>query len=51
MGGDQEKSVIEKFLEDNILFLGPDPEIMESHQMAPVSEREKNAMEGFKNAD
>lgn len=51
MGGDQEKSVIEKFLEDNVLFLGPDPEIMESHQMAPVSPREQAALAAFANAD
>ncbi|MBX9607916.1 MAG: hydantoinase B/oxoprolinase family protein [Gammaproteobacteria bacterium] len=51
MGGDQEKSVIEKFLEDNVLFLGPDPEIMESHQMAPVSARETEAMAAFNNPD
>jgi acetone carboxylase alpha subunit len=51
MGGDKEKSVIEKFLEDNVLFLGPDPEIMESHKMAPISEREEKAMASFSNAD
>ncbi len=51
MGGDKEKSVIEKFLEDNVLFLGPDPEIMESHKMAPITDREQKAMAGFSNAD
>ena len=38
MGGDQEKSVIEKFLEENVLFLGPDPEIMEDHSLVPASD-------------
>ena len=47
----KEKSVIEKFLEDNVLFLGPDPEIMESHKMAPITDREQKAMAGFSNAD
>ena len=51
MGGDKEKSVIEKFLEDNVLFLGPDPEIMESHKMAPITDREQKAMAEFSNAD
>ena len=29
----KEKSVIEKVLEGKVFFLGPDPEIMESHNM------------------
>jgi acetone carboxylase alpha subunit len=51
MGGDQEKSVIEKFLEDNILFLGPDPEIMQNHAVVPSTERETQALQNFDNAD
>ncbi|MFT4580483.1 MAG: acetone carboxylase alpha subunit [Gammaproteobacteria bacterium] len=51
MGGDQEKSVIEKFLDDNVLFLGPDPEIMKNHAVTPISERETQALENFVNAD
>jgi N-methylhydantoinase B/oxoprolinase/acetone carboxylase alpha subunit len=51
MGRDQEKSVIEKFLEDNILFLGPDPEIMEDHRVAPISKREQIALDKFQDAD
>ena len=51
MGGDQEKSVIEKFLEDNILFLGPDPEIMQNHAVVPTTERETQALQNFDNAD
>ncbi len=51
MGGDQEKSLIEKFLEENVLFLGPDPEIMENHQCAPITARERAAMAAFANPD
>jgi len=51
MGGEQEKSVIEKFLEDNVLFLGPDPVIMEDHSVAPVSAREREAVAAFADAD
>jgi N-methylhydantoinase B/oxoprolinase/acetone carboxylase alpha subunit len=51
MGGDEEKSVIEKFLEDNVLFLGPDPEIMRDHSVTPTSAREAAALESFDNPD
>ena len=51
MGGDQEKSVIEKFLEENVLFLGPDPEIMENHSLVPASDREREALERFDDPD
>ncbi|MEM1140498.1 MAG: hypothetical protein AAGH45_11510, partial [Pseudomonadota bacterium] len=32
------------FLEEQLLFRGPDPEIMKSHALAPYTEREKEAM-------
>jgi len=48
---DQEKSLIEKFLEDNVLFLGPDPEIMSNHRLSPETEREKLAIAGFSDSD
>lgn len=51
MGGDQEKSVIEKFLEDNVLFLGPDPEIMRDHSVVTASAREEAALKSFDNPD
>jgi acetone carboxylase alpha subunit len=51
MGGDQEKSVIEKFLEDNVLFLGPDREIMENHAVVPTTQREQEALDNFTDAD
>ncbi|ABD11610.1 N-methylhydantoinase B/acetone carboxylase, alpha subunit [Frankia casuarinae] len=41
------KSVVEKFLEENVLFLGPDPEIMQSHHLAPESPRETEALARF----
>lgn len=40
----QDKSMVEKFLEDNVLFLGPDPEIMTNHRLAPESEEERAAL-------
>ncbi|MDP6182347.1 MAG: hydantoinase B/oxoprolinase family protein [Gammaproteobacteria bacterium] len=51
MGGDQEKSVIEKFLEDNVLFLGPDPEIMRDHSVVKASAREEAALKRFDDPD
>jgi len=47
----KEKSLVEKFLEENILFLGPDPEIMGNHYLAPESEDEAIALKKFKDAD
>src|SRR5690242_17402578 len=41
---EREKAILDQFLADNVLFLGPDPEIMEEHDLAPVTEREKAAM-------
>ncbi len=51
MGGDQEKSVIEKFLDDNVLFLGPDPEIMKDHRVVETSAREQAALDAFADPD
>lgn len=51
MGGDQEKSVIEKFLDDNVLFLGPDPEIMKDHRVVETSPREQAALDAFVDPD
>lgn len=42
-----ERALVEKFLGDNILFLGPDPEIMASHGLAPESPRESQALGAF----
>jgi len=41
---DREKELIDRFLDDNVLFLGPDPEIMENHDISPRTERENTAM-------
>ncbi len=51
MGGDQEKSIIEKFLEENVLFLGPDEQIMEDHSVVPTTPREQQALDGFRDPD
>ncbi|EZP76309.1 hydantoinase B/oxoprolinase [Parageobacillus genomosp. 1] len=40
----REKELIEKFLQDTKLFLGPDPEIMYDHGLAPITEMEKEAI-------
>jgi N-methylhydantoinase B/oxoprolinase/acetone carboxylase alpha subunit len=44
---DDEKALVEKFLGDNILFLGPDPEIMQNHHLAPESPAETEALANF----
>ena len=51
MGSDQEKSIIEKFLEENVLFLGPDQEIMEDHRVVPTTPREQSALDKFTDPD
>lgn len=47
----REKSIIERFLEENVLFLGPDPEIMNNHKLARQTAREDEALVAFNNAD
>ncbi len=47
----QERSLIEKFLEENVLFLGPDPEIMNNHKLAPETAAETTALAQFTDAD
>ena len=32
-----EQALLNKFLEDHALFLGPDPEIMRNHDISPRS--------------
>lgn len=44
---DQERSLIEEFLADNVLFLGPDPEISQNHKLAAETPRERAAIEHF----
>ena len=41
---EREKALIDEFLADNVLFLGPDPEIMENHDIAPRTPAEDEAM-------
>jgi N-methylhydantoinase B/oxoprolinase/acetone carboxylase alpha subunit len=40
----REQALIDQFLADNVLFLGPDPEIMHEHDIAPITEMERAAM-------
>lgn len=46
-----EKSMVEKFLDENVLFLGPDPEIMGNHKLAPETDREALALNAFTDPD
>ncbi|MFT3791853.1 MAG: hydantoinase B/oxoprolinase family protein [Rudaea sp.] len=41
---DEERALREKFLADNTLFLGPDPEIMRNHGLSPRSAMEDAAI-------
>ncbi|RLA40749.1 MAG: acetone carboxylase subunit alpha [Gammaproteobacteria bacterium] len=43
-----ERSLIEQFLDDNVLFLGPDPEIMADHSVSIPREEELAAVEAWK---
>jgi len=43
----QDQELIEKFLKDTTLFLGPDPEIMRDHSIMPRTPEEEKAMESF----
>lgn len=40
----EELALIEKFLNDTTLFLGPDPEIMQNHDLMPRSAVEDEAI-------
>ena len=44
MSGRDEKSLIERFLHENVLYLGPDPEIMNNHHLAPELPAETTAL-------
>ncbi len=43
-----ERSLIEQFLDENVLFLGPDPEIMRDHSVSIPSAKEAAAVEAWK---
>lgn len=40
----EEVTLIKRFMEDNTLFLGPDPEIMQNHDLMPRTELEEAAI-------
>ena len=44
----QEQNLVEEFLNETTLFLGPDPVMMQDHTLAPITERE---IEAIKNVD
>lgn len=44
---DREQELIERFFDENVLFLGPDEEIMRNHALAPMTEREARALSSF----
>ena len=39
-----DRSLIEQFLDDNVLFLGPDPDIMRDHSVTIPTEQEAAAV-------
>lgn len=41
---DEDRALREKFLADNMLFLGPDPEIMRNHSLAPRTAAEDDIL-------
>lgn len=41
----REQELIDQFLADNVLFLGPDPEIMHEHDISPRTAIEESAMQ------
>lgn len=44
----QEQKIVDEFLDSTTLFLGPDPEIMHDHDLAPRSDDEESALaQGF----
>ena len=43
----EEMDLIKKFLNDTTLFLGPDPEIMQNHDLMPRSAEEEQAIKAF----
>ncbi len=46
-----DKSLVERFLEENILFLGPDPDIMNNHHLAAETSAEAAALAKFTGKD
>lgn len=40
----EDQALMNKFLADNTLFLGPDPEIMRNHSLTPRSAMEEEAL-------
>lgn len=46
-----DKSLVQKFLDENVLYLAPDPLIMNEHRVMPPSSRESEALCAFANSD
>ena len=42
----EEQNLLDQFIQDNQLFLGPDPEIMENHSFLPRTPKEQAILEG-----
>ena len=40
----EEKKVLEKFVDDNQLFYGPDPQIVRNHELMPRTQEEARAL-------
>jgi len=43
----QDQELVQKFLKDTTLFLGPDPEIMRDHRIMPRTETEERVMKEY----
>ena len=41
----EDRALLDKFIADNTLFLGPDPEIMRNHSILPRSKLENEVLE------
>ncbi len=43
----EDQELIQKFLKETTLFLGPDQEIMQSHDIMPITDREKECVKKY----
>ncbi len=46
-----ESQLIDRFLDDTVLFLGPDPAIMGNHTLEAITQRERDALARFTDPD
>lgn len=51
IAAEPQRSSVDRFLDENVLFLGPDPEIMANHKLAPQTPEETLALASFTDPD